>query len=246
LSDLVYRAKRERLGKLNCVIVQPDGSEPIEKVAFLCHGFGASGDDLVGLAQELLNESASDTPMQLIFPAAPLSLDAQGMPGARAWWLLSIAKLIAAMESGQFEQIREEVPEGIDDARESLTETIEITLERAKLNESNLLLGGFSQGAMLSMDVACRGLKRPPAALCLYSGALICESLWKANVSRLADCKIVQSHGRQDPILPFTAGAWLRDLLIKAECEVDFIDFNGPHTIPMAAIRRTAELLASI
>jgi len=92
LSELVYRAKRERLGKLDCVVVQPDGVDPIEKVAVFCHGFGAPGDDLVGIAQELLSESGSESPMQLIFPAAPLSLDAQGMPGARAWWLLSVAR----------------------------------------------------------------------------------------------------------------------------------------------------------
>jgi phospholipase/carboxylesterase len=228
------------------VIVQPDGSDSIEKIAVFCHGFGAPGDDLVGIAQELLSEGDTSQPIQLIFPAAPLSLDAQGMPGARAWWLLSIARLIAAMESGQFEQIREEVPQGIDEARVSLVETIEIALERVNLNEQDLLLGGFSQGAMLSMDVACRGLKEPPAALCLYSGALICERQWKASVSRLSDCKIVQSHGRQDPILPFTAGEWLRDLLLDGQCEVDFVDFNGPHTIPMAAIERTARLLATI
>lgn len=246
LSELVYRAKRERLGKLDCVLVQPDGTNAIEKVAVFCHGFGAPGDDLVGIAQELLGENDSTSPMQLIFPAAPLSLEAQGMPGARAWWWLSIARLIAAMDSGQFEQIREEVPEGIDEARASLTEAIEIALERVKLSEINLLLGGFSQGAMLAMDVACRGLKEPPAALCLYSGALICERYWKASVARLSDCKIVQSHGRQDPILPFTAGAWLRDLLLDAQCKVDFVDFNGPHTIPMAAINRTADLLTNL
>jgi phospholipase/carboxylesterase len=148
------------------------------------------------------------------------------------------------MESGQFEQIREEVPDGIDEARACLTETIEIALERVQLNENSLLVGGFSQGAMLAMDVACRGLKVAPSALCLYSGALICERYWKASVPRLSACKIVQSHGRQDPILPFTAGAWLRDLLLNAKCKVDFIEFNGSHSIPMAAIERTARLLS--
>ncbi len=246
MSELVYRAKREKLGKLNCVVVQPDGTAPIEKVAVFCHGFGAPGDDLVGIAQELLNECKSDVPTQLIFPAAPLTLDAQGMPGARAWWMLSIARLIAAMESGEFEQIREEVPEGIDDARAGLTETIEIALERTQLTVRNLLLGGFSQGAMLSMDVACRGLKEPPAALCLYSGALICKQLWKASVARLGQCKILQSHGRGDTILPFIAGVWLRDMLLEAQCKVDFAEFAGAHTIPMVAITRTARLLAGI
>lgn len=246
LSELVYRGKRERIGQLDCVVVQPDGTLPIEKVAVFCHGFGAPGEDLVGIAQEILSEGVSEAPTQLIFPAAPLSLEAHGMPGARAWWLLSIARLIEAMESEEFEKIREEVPEGIDEARTKLVETIEIALERTKLSERELLIGGFSQGAMLSMDVACRGLKEPPAALCLYSGALICESFWKESAPRLSGCKILQSHGRQDAILPFTAGVWLKDMLIEAQCNVDFINFNGPHTIPMAAITRTARLLASI
>jgi len=245
LSDLIYRSRHELLGKLDCVSIQPEGDVTVEKLAVFCHGFGAPGTDLVGIAQELLNASGTEEPMQLLFPAAPLSLEDQGMPGARAWWLLSIARLIAAMESGQFEQIRDEVPEGIDAARESLTETIEIALTNAGLTESNLLLGGFSQGAMLAVDVACRGLKTPPAVLCLYSGALICEKFWKAAAGRLTKCRILQSHGRQDPILPFTAGVWLRDLLMKAECDVEFIDFNGPHTIPWEAIERTGDLLAS-
>ena len=245
MSDLIYRSRRERLGNLDCVSIQPEGDQPVEKLAVFCHGFGAPGTDLVGIAQELLNASGSDEPMQLLFPAAPLSLEEQGMPGARAWWLLSIARLIAAMESGQFEQIRDEVPEGIDAARESLTETIELALDNAGLGANELLLGGFSQGAMLAVDVACRGLKEPPAALCLYSGALICEKFWKAAAGRLTKCRILQSHGRQDPILPFTAGVWLRDMLLKSDCEVDFIDFNGPHTIPWEAIERTGDLLAS-
>lgn len=246
MSDFVYRTRRERLGRLDCVIVQPEGDVSVEKVAVFCHGFGAPGTDLVGLAQELLHSAESDEPVQLIFPAAPLSLADQGMPGARAWWLLSIARLIAAMESGQFEQIREEVPEGIDSAREQLTETIEVALDRANLNESNLLLGGFSQGAMLSMDVACRGLKAAPEALCLFSGALICQSHWKDTATRLAECNIIQSHGRQDPILPFTAGEWLRDLLRAANCDVEFIAFNGPHTIPIEAIEATGRALAAV
>jgi phospholipase/carboxylesterase len=246
LNQISYRAQRRQLGKLNCVVVQPESAESIRKVMVLCHGFGAPGEDLVGIAQELLDSMKTEEAVQLIFPSAPLSLDAQGMPGARAWWLLSIARLIAAMEEGCFEQIREEVPEGIDLAREYLTETIGIALAETKLTERNLVLGGFSQGAMLAMDVACRGLTHPPAALCLYSGALICEKEWKQSVARLVDCQVFQSHGKQDPILPFTLGLWLRDLMTKVNCKVDFLEFNGPHTIPWEAIERTSQLLDSI
>ncbi len=220
--------------------------EEIRKVVVMCHGFGAPGEDLVGIAQELLESTKSEEAVRLIFPAAPLSLEEQGMPGSRAWWLLSIAKLISAMEEGRFEQVREEVPEGIDTARAYLTETIGIALEQAKLTEKNLVLGGFSQGAMLAMDVACRGLANPPAAMCLYSGALICEKEWSRAATRLAGCKVFQSHGKQDPILPFTMGVWLRDLLRKSNCAVDFLEFNGPHTIPLEAIERSSQLVDGV
>ncbi len=246
LSQISYRAQRQQLGQLNCVVVQPESGEEIRKIMVLCHGFGAPGEDLVGIAEELLERTASPDGVQLIFPAAPLSLDELGMPGGRAWWLLSIAKLVAAMEEGRFEQVREEVPEGIDTARNYLTETIEIALERSSLTAAQLVLGGFSQGAMLAMDVACRGLNAPPAAMCLYSGALICEKQWRLAAPKLAACQVVQSHGKQDPILPFTMGVWLRDLLLKSNCNVDFIEFNGPHTIPLEAIERTSQLLDGV
>lgn len=250
LNELNYRAYRERLGSLDCVLVGPQENPggpalPIRTVGVFCHGFGAGGDDLVGLAGELLQAQPADRGCLLVFPAAPLSLDDQGIPGGRAWWLLSIQRLIAAMEDGHYEQIRQEIPEGIDAARQALTEVIHTVLARYGLTTQQLLLGGFSQGAMLAVDTALRGLEQPPAVLCLYSGALICEPKWKPLAARLAATQILQSHGRYDPILPLQAGLWLRDMLQGAQCSVDFIDFNGPHTIPMAAVERTAQLLCS-
>ncbi len=243
---MTYRASREKLGSLDCVVVQPDGQRPVSAVGVFCHGFGAGGDDLVGMASDLLQDAALDSPVMLVFPAAPLSLEDQGMPDGRAWWLLSIQRLLSAMEDGRFDQVRQEIPDGIDDARKQLTEVIDSVLRRCELDESNLLLAGFSQGAMLSVETACRGLEKPPAALCLYSGALICEKQWSAAASKLAGAKVLQSHGRMDPILPLQTGSWLRELLSDAGCDVDFIEFNGPHTIPYEAIERTAQLLSEL
>ncbi len=257
MNTLNYRAQRERIGSLDCVVVAPvvaespddaDHGPPVSitRVAVFCHGFGAGGDDLVGLAGELLQLMTTDSGTMLVFPAAPLSLEEQGMPDGRAWWMLSIQRLVSAMEDGRYEQIRQEVPPGIDQARQKLTEVIQIVLERCGLNESQLLLGGFSQGAMLAVETALRGLQKPPAKLCLYSGALICESLWKPLAERLAGTQIIQSHGRFDPILPLQTGLWLREMLQAAECSVEFIEFNGPHTIPHTAIERTAEMLSHL
>ncbi len=244
MSPIRYRAVREQLGTLDCVVISPESAQASVAVGVFCHGFGAGGEDLVGLAAEILQVASPQRPVTLVCPAAPLSLDDQGMPGSRAWWLLSIQRLISALEEGRYEQVREEVPEGIVEARDQLSATIDIALKRSGLNESHLLLGGFSQGAMLSVETALLGLPHAPRQLCLYSGALICETRWKPVASRLNATTIFQSHGRMDPILPLQTGEWLCEMLKTAGCDVKFLEFNGPHTIPMAAIEQTAAMLA--
>lgn len=223
-----------------------DESQAISSMAVFCHGFGAGGDDLVGIASEILQIAAPEHGTMLVFPAAPISLDDQGMPGSRAWWLLSIQRLLSAIEDGRYEQVRDEIPSGIDAAREALVESIQELLDESNLDESRLLLGGFSQGAMLAVDVAVRGLETPPKQLCLYSGCLICESVWKPRANRLNDTEIYQSHGRLDPILPLQTGRWLTDMLQEAGCTVESHEFDGVHTIPMDAIEKTASMLARI
>lgn len=247
MNKITYQATRERIGSLDCVIVAPqDHAAKISALGVFCHGFGASGEDLVGLAGELLQIAATDAALMLVFPAAPLSLEAEGMPDGRAWWLLSIQRLISALEEGRFEQVRDEVPEGIEEARQKLTETIELVLQRCQLTPQQLLLGGFSQGAMVSVETSLRGLAQPPAELCLYSGALICERLWRPLAARLKDTRILQSHGTLDPVLPLQTGVWLRDMLNEAGCSVDFVQFKGPHTIPFQAIETTGLRLSEL
>lgn len=246
MNQATYQFSRQRLGSLECGIVRPtDTSQPINALAVFCHGFGAGGDDLVGLASEIL-QIAPDQSTMMVFPAAPISLEDQGMPGARAWWLLSIQRLLSALEDGRYDQVRDEVPEGIDAAREKLVETIESALSLCGLDESRLLLAGFSQGAMLSVDTALRGLNTPPRNLCLYSGCMICERLWKPQAAKLSSTEIFQSHGRLDPILPLQTGKWLAEMLEDGGCQVEFVEFNGVHTIPMQAYERTAQMLASM
>lgn len=242
-----YQFERQQLGPLECGIVSPvDRDKPIRSLAVLCHGFGAGGDDLVGLASEILQVVPNNEASMMVFPAAPLSLDDEGMPGGRAWWMFSIQKLMSAIEDGRYEQIRDSVPPGIDDAREKLVATIQAAMELAGVDEQRLLLGGFSQGAMLSVDTAVRGLEKPPAALSLLSGCLICEKHWKENASRLSDCDIFQSHGSLDPVLPLTTGKWLKDLLVDSGCTVDYLEFTGVHTIPIGAIEKTAAMFAKM
>lgn len=244
VSKLRYRPMRERIGDLECTTVKCDQAPTA--IVVLCHGFGAGGDDLVGLAPDLLHARTGTEPVELIFPAGIISLADEGFADGRAWWRLSIQRFLAAIESGQYEAIREQSPPGIDEARDALKSVIDAALSRSGLDSSRLLLGGFSQGAMLAMECACCGMQTPPGGLSLFSGCLIREQHWLEGVDKLKQTPVVQSHGSMDPILPLRTGLWLRDFLKDHECEVEFLQFQGPHTISGEAIESSAALLDEI
>ncbi len=232
------------LGGLSCVLVDqlPQGQVP-QLIVIICHGFGAPGTDLVPLGHEVLRLSPklAET-IRLVFPAAPLSLDEFGMVGGRAWWHLDINRLTQAIESGELRDLRENLPDDLPQARQMLLSLIEDVQRETELPMSRLVLGGFSQGSMLATDVALR-LPEAPAALCIWSGTLLCESIWKELAAKRDKLMVLQSHGHQDPVLPFEGGIWLRDLLRNAGASVEFIEFDGVHTIPAEAVHRFATLL---
>lgn len=235
------------LGGLTCRMVDalPEGTPPRVIVIF-CHGFGAPGTDLVPFAAELLEfDERLAQSARFLFPAAPLSLDLSGIPGGRAWWQLDMMKLNAAMISGEFRDLRNEYPQGLTEAREKLTALMTEVHQETGLPMSRWVLGGFSQGAMLALDTALR-LPDSPGAVCLFSGTLLCEEQWRELAARRGPLRVVLSHGRYDQILPFQAAVWVRDLLTEAGMDVEFLPFNGPHTIPPEALVRAAALIADI
>jgi len=108
-----------------------------------------------------------------------------------------------------------------------------------------VVLGGFSQGAMVTTDLALRQ-DEAPAALVILSGTLLAESEWRARAVRRKGLRVLQSHGRQDPILPFAEAVLLRDLLQESGLAVEFLPFDGPHTISEEALDRLGALLLSL
>jgi phospholipase/carboxylesterase len=220
--------KRVRLGTLDAVVAGgPDkdggGDGP---VVVLLHGFGAPGDDLVGLWRQL------DVPREVrfVFPEAPLSLDAHfpGM-GARAWWMIDLERMQRAVARGAIDELVRDVPEGLAEARAAVDGLLDEVTQT--LAPSSLVLGGFSQGAMVSTDVALRG-DRALAGLVLLSGTLLADEEWSALAPRRRGLEVLQSHGKSDPLLPFSIAETLRDRLGAAGLQVDFVPFRGGHEIP--------------
>jgi phospholipase/carboxylesterase len=121
---------------------------------------------------------------------------------------------------------------------DELTARFDIAPER-------LVLGGFSQGAMVSLDVALHRAT-PPAGLILMSGTLIAEPEWQPRMAKLAKVPVMMSHGRRDVLLPYYVAEALRDQLIAAGAVVDWQSFSGGHEIPRAAIGAANKLLREL
>ena len=238
---------RSTFGTLATVLVSPAKTEPSVLVV-MCHGFGAPGSDLIALFEDILYHLPSDAPKPaFLFPEAPIDLEDEGMFGARAWWRLNMAQLMQMSATNSFDKMRDAVPDGIDEAREKLCNCIQQCREKHQWTNMPIVLGGFSQGAMLTVDTALRGTVGPIVGLLVFSGALLCESLWRqAARAKPLSIPIVQSHGLVDQILPISTGRWLHSFLLDAGCVGQLAEFNGPHTIPSEALESAAKLLARL
>ncbi len=204
----------------------------------LLHGFGAPGDDLVALGDFI------KAPARFVFPEAPIELG--GLYGdSRAWWRLDLVRLEEELRRGVPRDRRAEVPEGLAEARVQLMDALAELQQLLSIPDDRLVLGGFSQGAMLSLDVALHRAV-PPAGLVLMSGTLLAESAWQPRMPSLRGVPVMQSHGRHDQLLPFAIAEVLRDQLTAAGAVVDWVPFDGGHEIPPPVLGAVAKLIRQI
>lgn len=234
------------LGGLQCRIIDStqEGAKP-DLLVVLCHGFGAPGDDLVPLGEELLERvPALQGRTRFVFPEAPLDLAELGNPGGRAWWHIDMESLILRQQGIAVPE-ETSLPADLPRSRRMLLALIDEATRGAGLPLSRVVLGGFSQGAMLTTDVALR-LEEAPAALGIFSGTLVsaAEKEWSARAPARRGLRVFQTHGMADPLLSFQKAEALRDLLTGAGLVVEFLPFRGGHTIVSAALDRFGAMIA--
>jgi phospholipase/carboxylesterase len=225
----------ETFGELECVVTGgPDGRGGGDgPVVVLLHGFGAPGTDLVGIARAV--DVTRET--RFVFPAAPMRLPPMFGEG-RAWWMIDLAALDRAIARGELRNLANEDPAELPAARAKVTAMLDAVTDRLAPPPGALVLGGFSQGAMLACDVALSEPARPLAGLVLFSGTLLAEARWRTLFGARAGLRVLQSHGHADPLLPFEMAERLRDGLVEGGASVEFLAFPGGHDIPRPVLAR--------
>lgn len=159
------------------------GNAP-KQLVVLMHGYGADGNDLIGLAPEL-GKHLPDA--HFLSPHAPFPCEMA--PFGRQWyslrsfedsWLLKGSREVAGIVNFWLDE----------------------QLKRFHLTESSLLLAGFSQGCMISLYTALRR-EKPCAGVLGFSGALVGADVLAEEIkSRPPVCLI---HGEEDGVVPFMA-----------------------------------------
>ena len=209
--------RRVRFGNLDAIELPNEDSNALTVVCL--HGYGADMRDLAPLAEEL----ETKRPIAWFFPDAPEVLDW----GGRAWFPIDIAAFEEAQRTGNARDLSLREPPGLEWAREELQRFIK-AMERPW---EKIVLMGFSQGAMLAVDLALRA-ESAPAGVVILSGTLVD----KPKTSELAPSKkgmpFFQSHGSVDPILGFAQARALEKVLVDAGWKGQMRRFEGGHSIP--------------
>jgi len=216
----------ETVGKLPCL--RRVGDNDKHNVVLL-HGFGADAKDLFPLADFLDPEGE----FNFYFPEAPLEVPIGPMYSGRGWFPISVRDLEQGID---FTTLR---PPGLDQSSELVYDLI------FNLNSEKLVLGGFSQGAMVSTEVALNN-PNDVHGLVLLSGSMLDQKNWEAKAKELKGKRFLQSHGTADPVIPFAAAQKLYNCLKGAGLEGSLISFPGGHEIPMPVLQKTKTFIGEI
>lgn len=216
---------------LECII---SPAEDKSRAVILLHGYGANMHDLKPLSDVMVGHEN----FNWYFPNAPIGLDMM-MPfmDARAWFPIDMAELQRAQMEGRFRDFSRPASEEFFTALHKTQKFLEEVLKR----HEQVILGGFSQGAMLASHLGMINASKL-SALLLFSAVLIDDAKYSSYQTEVK-LPIVQSHGTQDEVLDVRAAHSLRNKLKEKGHEVEFVEFTGGHEIPHVALDSATQLL---
>ena len=222
-------ARKRRIGPLDCMEVAGDPSAP---TIVLFHGYGADMTDLAPLAGAIQAPKNSNW----YFPNGHLTVPIGPHHEGRAWFPIPLAEL----EAGATIDLTERIPPGMKKSRENAMQFL------AKLNvdPSKLVIGGFSQGAMLSTDLVLH-MDKKPAGLALLSGTLVNATEWD-KLAANGSMPFFQAHGVRDQVLAYAHAQKLEQLLKKHGWQGQLQRFEGGHEIPPEVLIQLGSFLRKV
>lgn len=183
----------------------------------LLHGWGANAQDVAGIAPYMRLDN-----YRLLFPDAPYPHTvARGTaaPNGRMWY--------AFPQTFDFAQPFIHQPD-LQHSRQLLLDWLTVLPDKTGIPLEKTVLGGFSQGGAMTLDV---GMQLPLAGMMILSGyshGPLCAP------SRARPILLV--HGYQDSVVPITQAHRTKAELENLSVSVDYHEFNMGHEISLQVL----------
>jgi phospholipase/carboxylesterase len=213
----VSAPRRVRLAGLDAIEFPSD--DPKALTVLCLHGYGADARDLAPLAVEL----ETQRPLRWVFPDGPETLDW----GGRAWFPIDVAAFEEGQRAGKPRDLSKAEPAGMKESRAAL----QAAVGALGVAWDRLVLMGFSQGAMMAVDLALRA-PASPAGVAILSGTFVDAATVRALAPARKGLRFFQSHGSVDPILGFSQALALEKALRESGWDGSLARFEGGHAIP--------------
>ena len=193
------------------------GDATASHLLVLLHGWGANAQDVAGIAtyMQLVN-------YQMVFPDAPHPhklASGMGAPGGRMWYALP--------DSFDFDQPFTHQAD-LQESRQLLISWLTSLPDKTDIPLEKIILGGFSQGGAMVLDV---GMQLPVAGMMILSG--YSHGPISAPISPRP---ILLVHGAQDPVVPIAQAHQNKAELATLSVDVDYHEFNMGHEISLQVL----------
>ena len=179
---------------LKSIIIDPISKEKPESAVILCHGYGGDGKDISILANYWKNYLPKTI---FICPDAPEKCSIS--PSGFQWF-----------ELGEYSEDQILAKSLVSEAK--LNKLIDEVKEKNNISADKIVLSGFSQGCMISLQT---GIKRKDKINCIlgYSGRIISPNYLAKNINSRPNVMLM--HGDKDMVVPITSLLEAKDFLTE-------------------------------
>ncbi len=190
--------------------------KPSHAVIWL-HGLGADGNDFVPVVKQM---NLLRLGVRFVFPHAPMRpVTINGGFVMRAWYDIAYQEL-AFKEDERGLRDSQKLIEGL------------IAHENARgIPSSRIVLAGFSQGGVMTLQVGLRQPKRLAGLMVLSAYLPMSPMIEIERNAASASVPIFMGHGIADNIVPLVLGTMSRDTLSKLGYEVEWHQYPMPHSV---------------